>query len=62
MTTNTLKVKNRSLFLLITYSILFIVLIVRVGYFQIEKGEENSKMAYHKQARNRIIHPKKGTI
>lgn len=62
MTTNTLKVKKRSLFLLITYSILIFVLIVRIGYFQIVKGEEYSKMAYQKQTRNRIINPKRGTI
>jgi len=47
---------------LITYSILIFVLIVRVGYFQIVKGEEYSKMAYQKQTRNRIINPKRGTI
>lgn len=62
MTTNTLKVKKRSLFLLITYSVLIVALMVRIGYYQIVMGEEYSKMAYEKQTRSRIINPKRGTI
>ncbi len=62
MPTNTLKVKKRSLFLLITYSVLIVALMVRIGYYQIVMGEEYSKMAYEKQTRSRIINPKRGTI
>ena len=62
LTTNTLKVKKRSLVLLIIYSILVVLLIGRLGYFQIVMGEEYSRQAYMKQTRNRIINPKRGTI
>lgn len=62
MTSNTLKVKKRSLALLIIYSVLIVALMGRVGYYQIVKGEEFSKLAYQKQTRSRIINPKRGTI
>ncbi len=58
MNSNAIKVKKRSLFLLITYS----VLIARVGYYQIVMGEEYAREAYEKQTRERIINPKRGTI
>lgn len=62
MASNTIKVKKRSLALLIIYSVLIIALIFRVGYFQIVKGEEYSEKAYERQTRSRIINPKRGTI
>jgi len=62
MVSNMVKVKKRSLFLLIIYSFLIFALIVRVGYFQIVKGEEYSAKAYQNQTRSRIINPKRGTI
>ena len=62
MTSNTMKVKKRSLVLLITYSVLIVALMGRIGYYQIVKGEEFSKLAYQKQTRSRIINPKRGTI
>ena len=62
MAANMIKVKKRSLALLITYSILIIALIFRVGYYQIVKGEEYSIKAYERQTRSRIINPKRGTI
>jgi len=58
----TIKVKKRSLVLLIVYSVLIVALICRVGYFQIVKGEEFSVKAYQNQTRSRIINPKRGTI
>lgn len=62
MQANTLKGKKRSLILLITYTVLIVALIGRLGYFQIVKGEEFSKKAYQRQTRSRIINPKRGTI
>ena len=62
MSSDTVRVKKRSLFLLITYSVLIVALMVRIGYYQIVKGEEYSKLAYQSQTRNRIINPKRGTI
>ena len=57
-----MKVKKRSLVLLITYSVLVFVLILRLGYYQIVMGEEYSIKAYDIQTRERIINPKRGTI
>lgn len=57
-----IRVKKRSLFLLVIYSVLLVFLIGRVGYYQIVMGEEYSKKAYQKQTRSRIINPKRGTI
>jgi stage V sporulation protein D (sporulation-specific penicillin-binding protein) len=62
LSSDTVRVKKRSLFLLITYSVLIVALMVRIGYYQIVKGEEYSKLAYQSQTRNRIINPKRGTI
>lgn len=62
MSSNTIKVKKRSLVLLIVYSVLIFLLLGRVGYYQIVKGEEYSIKAYEKQTRDRIINPKRGTI
>lgn len=62
MTSNTIKVKKRSLVLLIVYSVLIFALVCRVGYFQIVKGEEFAAKAYENQTRGRIINPKRGTI
>lgn len=62
MAANTIKVKKRSLVLLIVYSIIIIALVFRIGYYQIVKGEEFSKKAYLNQTLNRIINPKRGTI
>jgi stage V sporulation protein D (sporulation-specific penicillin-binding protein) len=62
LASNTIKVKKRSLFLLISYSVLVVALIIRIGYFQIVMGEEYSKLAYQVQTRSRIINPKRGTI
>ncbi|MDD4296723.1 MAG: peptidoglycan glycosyltransferase, partial [Ruminiclostridium sp.] len=62
MAANITRVKKRSLVLLIAYSIIIITLILRVGYYQIVKGEEYSKKAYLNQTLNRVINPKRGTI
>ena len=62
MAGNMIKVKKRSLVLLIVYSVLIVALVLRVGYFQIVKGEEFSVKAYQRQTRSRIINPKRGTI
>lgn len=62
MALNTIKVKKRSLVLLIIYSIIITALIFRIGYCQIVMGEEYSKRAYLNQTLNRIINPKRGTI
>jgi len=56
------KARKRSFFLMLVYFVLLIALIVRLGYYQIVKGEEYSRQAYYAQTRNRIISPKRGTI
>jgi len=60
MAANTIKVKKRSLVLLIIYSIIIIALVFRIGYYQIVKGEEFSKKAYLNQTLNRIINQRQG--
>lgn len=62
MTPISVKTKKRSLILLIVYSVLLVALVGRLGYYQIVKGEEFSKLAYQNQTRSRIINPKRGTI
>ncbi len=62
MAANTIKIKKRSLFLLVLYSASVILLVMRVGYYQIVMGEEYSRKAYINQTLNRIINPKRGTI
>lgn len=57
-----LMIKKRLLFLLVLFTFLFMVLILRVGWLQIIKGDFYQKLAFEQQNRDRIIPPKRGTI
>ena len=54
------KKKMRNL-LFIAFLVL-LLLIIRVGYIQLVKGKQLSKMAYEQQTLDRSINPKRGTI
>lgn len=57
-----LTMKKRLIFLMLTFSLLIVALIGRVGWIQIVKGEWYQKMAYDQQNRDREITPRRGTI
>jgi len=59
--TNISSKKNLRNMLLISF-IIFISLIIRIGYIQIIQGSELQSMAYMQQTLNRKINPKRGTI
>lgn len=53
---------QRLVFLSVLVAVIFIALIIRLGYIQFVKGSEYSELAYKQQTINRIISPKRGTI
>ena len=53
---------KRLIFYGLFISIIFAVLIIRLGYIQFVKGAEYKESAYRQQTLNRIISPKRGTI
>lgn len=55
-------VKKRLVWALYLVFLLFLVLIIRIGYHQFVKGEEYSQMAIEQQTRDRVITSKRGTI
>ncbi|MCX7710932.1 MAG: penicillin-binding transpeptidase domain-containing protein [Clostridia bacterium] len=57
-----LSVKKRLLATLMIFSMMLCILMIRVGWVQIVKGEDYQKQAYEQQTRGRIISPKRGTI
>lgn len=50
------------LFVLGIYCLIFILLIIRVGYIQIVEGRTLKNMAYEQQTLGRLISPRRGTI
>ena len=54
--------KKRMRNMLFISLLIFMILIVRLGYIQIVQGTELSKMAYDQQTLDRYIKPKRGTI
>ena len=54
--------KGRIIFMLITFVLLFLLLIARFFYWQVVKAEELSQKAYLQQTKNSIISPKRGSI
>jgi stage V sporulation protein D (sporulation-specific penicillin-binding protein) len=62
MSAISLTQKRRLLFLLIIFTILAIVLVIRLGWIQLVKGEWYQKQAYIQQTQDRVISPKRGTI
>jgi stage V sporulation protein D (sporulation-specific penicillin-binding protein) len=57
-----LQVKKRLLFVLGIFCLIFLLLIVRVGYIQIVQGQTLKSMAYEQQTLGRLISPRRGTI
>lgn len=57
-----ITMKKRLIFLMLTFSLLIVALIGRVGWIQIVKGEWYQKKAYDQQNRDREITPRRGTI
>ncbi len=57
-----LLVKKRLLFILVTFTFLIFLLLIRIGYIQLVQGEQLRKDAYIQQNMGRVINPKRGTI
>ncbi len=57
-----LLIKRRLLAVLIIFSIIFGVLVVRSGWIQIVKGNKFKQMAFQQQTRGREISPMRGSI
>ena len=47
---------------LVILSVIFLALLIRIGYIQFYRGEELKSMAYVQQTLDRKINPKRGTI
>ncbi len=62
MVNQLLGIKKRMKIELFIFLILFIVLIIRIGYLQLVKGKELKQMAYEQQNLERTISPKRGVI
>ncbi|MBE7028677.1 MAG: PASTA domain-containing protein [Ruminococcaceae bacterium] len=56
------KIKKRIIIMFSCAIFLFVVLVVRIGYLTIVKGDEYKKQAIEQQTRDRLITPKRGTI
>lgn len=54
--------KKRLIFLMLSFSVLIVALIGRIGWIQIVKGEWYQEQAFEQQNRDREITPKRGTI
>lgn len=57
-----ITMKKRLIFLMLSFSMLIVALITRVGWIQIVKGEWYQQKAYDQQNRDREITPRRGTI
>lgn len=57
-----LKTKKRLLFILGTFTVLTLVLVLRIAWIQIYSGKEYQEFAYNQQTKNRVISAKRGTI
>ena len=60
MTNITRKKRMRNMLIVIT--LIFLLLIIRIGYLQFIKGDELQTMAYVQQTLDRTINPNRGTI
>ena len=60
-TQNLIQTKKLGIFL-IAIILLFVLLIVRIGYIQFVQGSSLKEAAYNQQAINQIISPKRGNI
>lgn len=52
----------RSLFLLVFFTVCFLVLLIRIGYIQFVKGPEYRANAYKQQTTSQVLSSKRGTI
>ena len=57
-----LMMKKRLLGILVGFTVMVFLLVVRVGWIQIIQGQWYQKMAFEQQTQDRIISPKRGTI
>ena len=57
-----LKMKKRLLFILGFFTVIIVLLVVRVGYIQFVNGDAYQKRAFEQQNMNRVISPKRGSI
>ncbi len=57
-----LKTKKRLLFILGTFTVLTLILVLRIAWIQIYSGKEYQEFAYNQQTKNRVISAKRGTI
>lgn len=57
-----LKARRHTVFILVVWEIVLIVLIFRLFYIQYFKGEEYQLLAYEQQTRDRLISPVRGEI
>jgi stage V sporulation protein D (sporulation-specific penicillin-binding protein) len=57
-----LKLKKRLLFLLGAFTVMTLVLVLRIAWIQIYNGQEYQEFAYAQQTKNRTISAKRGTI
>jgi stage V sporulation protein D (sporulation-specific penicillin-binding protein) len=62
LATPSLNIKKREFTMLLLFSIVVALLIVRIGWLQIVNGAELQKEAIEQQTRDRIVTPKRGTI
>ncbi len=60
-TQNLIQTKKLGIFL-IAIILLFVLLVVRIGYIQFVQGSSLKEAAYNQQAINQIISPKRGNI
>ncbi|MEZ0535661.1 stage V sporulation protein D [Caldicellulosiruptoraceae bacterium PP1] len=57
-----IKIKKRILFSLVIFLMLYIVLVMRLSYLQLIKGEEYKKKAFSQWTREKFVAPKRGNI
>lgn len=57
-----IKIKKRIIFVMIVFFLSFILLVGRLSYLQLIKGEELRKKAFSQWTRERIVAPKRGSI
>ncbi|HEX2925188.1 MAG TPA: penicillin-binding transpeptidase domain-containing protein [Ruminiclostridium sp.] len=57
-----LKVKKRLLFILGTFTVMTLALVLRIAWIQIYNGKAYQEFAYEQQTKNRTISAKRGTI
>ncbi len=58
----TVDIKKKLVFGLILLTALLIMLVVRIGYIQVNMGDTLIERAYEQQTRDRLISPKRGSI